>query len=242
MNIHFFKNILIIGIIFWFIINNSITINPLSFKCDNYLFNTYLYLILAVAIILATIDTMSYNKVFFNGWARFVIAVFSIILIVIISNISAKHFLTKHLLFIIFIALMASMLYPLYIHNKILFNQTALTTLILLVILSFIAMFFPQYIGNNWITYLTIALIGLIIARIVEMGFSWYNKKESKNVYSRIISYISILVFIMFVLYDTKKVQEHAKLCIEADYINESLNLFLDGINLFSNIYNVQDL
>jgi FtsH-binding integral membrane protein len=48
-------------------------------------------------------------------------------------------------------------------------------------------------------------------------------------------------VFIMFVLYDTKQVQEHARLCIEADYINESLNLFLDAINLFSNIYYVRN-
>ena len=241
MNIHILKNTLIIGITIWIIFNNSITTNPLSFKCDNYLLNTYLYLILAIGITLATVDTMAYNKIILNRWTRIIIAIFMLILIVIIGNTPAKNFLMKHLLFTIFIVLIGSILYPLFIHNEELFNQTGITTLILLIILSLVAIYYPQFISNSWGSYLMIALGGLIIARCVEIGFIWYNKIQPKNNYGRAISYISILVFIMFVLYDTKKVQEHAKLCIEADYINESLNLFLDAINLFSNIYYVRN-
>ena len=79
------------------------------------------------------------------------------------------------------------------------------------------------------------------MTRLVEMGLIWYNKIEPKNKYGRFISYITIIIFIMFILYDTKKVQENAKNCITADYINESLNLYLDTINLFANIYNVNN-
>ena len=39
-----------------------------------------------------------------------------------------------------------------------------------------------------------------------------------------------------YVLYDTKLLQVRAKMCREADYLNESLNLFLDIVNIFVRI------
>lgn len=241
MNNNIFKNFLIICIIIFFIINNSIDFNPLRFKCDNYIFNTYLYLILSIAITLTTLEIITLNKINLNVWSIFGISICSIILMIIMIMTSPKYFLIKHLLFFIFLFLLAITQYPLYIHNKTLFHQTGITTIILLIFFSIIAMSFPQYIGDEWITYLLIALVAVIITRLVEIGYIWYNKIEPNKNFNRFISYITIIIFIMFILYDTKKVKEHAKKCIEADYINESLNLFLDAINLFSNIYNVKN-
>ena len=36
-----------------------------------------------------------------------------------------------------------------------------------------------------------------------------------------------------FILYDTKRLQINAKECVKADYIRESLKLFLDILNIF---------
>ena len=48
-------------------------------------------------------------------------------------------------------------------------------------------------------------------------------------------------LFILFVMYDTKLIQVHAKNCKEktVDYINESLGLFIDALNLFQSLVNV---
>ena len=42
-------------------------------------------------------------------------------------------------------------------------------------------------------------------------------------------------------MYDTKMIQVHAKNCKEktVDYINESLGIFIDALNLFQSLVNV---
>ena len=61
-----------------------------------------------------------------------------------------------------------------------------------------------------------------------------YRKDYSKiqNVF-RATSYFVIFLFIGFILYDTKMLQIRAKECVKADYLNESLKLFLDIFNIF---------
>ena len=46
-------------------------------------------------------------------------------------------------------------------------------------------------------------------------------------------AYAFILLFMGFILYDTKKLQIRAQACKIADYIRESFKLFLDILNLF---------
>ena len=47
------------------------------------------------------------------------------------------------------------------------------------------------------------------------------------------MTYFFIVVFMVFILYDTKRLQINAKECVKADYIKESLGLFLDIFNIF---------
>ena len=67
----------------------------------------------------------------------------------------------------------------------------------------------------------------------ISNTFVFHSKKMLKYT-----AYISILLFTLMLLYDTKKMQINAKNCVDgkADYINESLNLFLDIRNLFENL------
>ena len=132
---------------------------------------------------------------------------------------------------------MGIMMYPMYANNKSLFYHVGLTTFLLLVILSIFAYARPDLIKNSWGTYLFIMLLTLLGARLIELfaGF----KHNSK--YSRIISYISIVVFSLYVMFDTKNIIVNADNCVNPDYINESVNLFLDSVNLFTNIYSVND-
>ena len=52
------------------------------------------------------------------------------------------------------------------------------------------------------------------------------------------MAYFFIALFTIFILYDTKKIQVAAKMCKESnvDYINQSLGIVLDGLNLFQNL------
>ena len=64
-----------------------------------------------------------------------------------------------------------------------------------------------------------------------------YKKNYNKiNNILRVMSYFFIVLFMTFILYDTKRLMINAKNCINADYIKESLGLFLDIFNIFVRI------
>lgn len=235
MNTEILCYFLLIGFTVLGISTNSLSFNPIRFHCDNYVLNTYLYFILSWGIVMATNSTLSNSNVklndLFSGPFTILIFLGSLVLLMSLLFVPPKMFFTKHLLYISFIVLLGIFLYPYYITNKQLFHHVGGTTLLMFVVLSVIAFAYPQMISDGWGIYLFIALIGLLIARIMELFVKFDSKK------SRIISYISVIVFSLYIMYDTKKIIVNAKQCVNPDYINESINLFLDSINLFQNNY-----
>ena len=68
------------------------------------------------------------------------------------------------------------------------------------------------------------------------MMFLVSENETSKSNMKKYMTYFFIVLFMLYILYDTKRLQVNAKKCIKADYISESFNLFLDIWNLFIRI------
>ena len=117
--------------------------------------------------------------------------------------------------------------------------QLTTTFLSIIVSASAVAVILPSLIKSWWIFPLMIGLIGVIIARII-FAIIGYSAASSQQ---RGLSYFTILLFTFFVSYDTKVAIAAAKTCREgaADYISFSTNLFLDFLNIFSNLSSVSD-
>jgi FtsH-binding integral membrane protein len=232
---------LLIGFTILGIFKNSLSLNPIRFHCNNYVLNTYLYFILSWGIMMATTTTLKNLDVklndLFSGPFTILLALSSICLLVGLLFVPPELFFTKHVLYIAEMMLLGITLYPYFVKNKSLFYHIAITTLSVLVVLSLITFYAPHIVKDSWFIYLFIALIGVLIARIVELVMTYKNKKRPK--FSRWISYISILLFSLFIMYDTKKVLVNADKCVNPDYINESINLVLDSLNLFASLYDV---
>tara|TARA_B100000925_G_C21969348_1_gene457106 strand:+ start:629 stop:1366 length:738 start_codon:yes stop_codon:yes gene_type:complete len=244
MNSEILKYVLLIAFSILGIFKNSISFNPIRFHCDNYILNNYLYIILSWGIILTTVATLYNNNVklheLFSGPFTILLSLGSIFLLVGLLFIPPELFFTKHLLYIFQIVLMGIIIYPLYVNNIDLFNQVGITTLLLITFLSLVTYMYPDIIKDGIYTYLSIGLIGIIIARIVEMVIIYKNKKVYTG-YHRLLSYISIALFSIFIMYDTKRLIRGAQTCVNPDYINKSLNLFLDSMNIFTNMYALND-
>jgi len=244
MNSDILKYVLIVALSVFGIMKNSVSLNPIRFHCDNYILNNYLYIILSWGIVLTTVATL-YNKnvalsSLFTGPFTILLSVGSIMLLVGLLFIPPSYFFTKHIMFIFQIILMGLIIYPLYVKNVPLFKQVALSTLFIMVALSMVVYLKPDIIKQNIGIYLLIALFSLLIGRLVEMFLVIKNKKPYNN-YSRILSYIAVALFSIFIMYDTKRLIVGAQNCVNPDYINNSLNLFLDSINMFTNMYHLRD-
>jgi len=244
MNNEVLRYVLLVAFSIFGIIGNSVSFNPIRFHCENYILNNYLYIILSWGIVLTTVSGFKAKGIkledLFTGPFTILLAFGSIMLLVGLLFVPPKLFFTKHLLFIFQIILFGIIIYPYYIKNKDLFEHVGITTLFILVALSAITYMNQDIIKDSMGSYLLIGLIGLILARFVEI-FITYRNKEIPSTYSRVLSYIAIGLFSLFMMYDTKKLIINSKNCVNPDYINESLNLFLDSINMFTSLYRVSD-
>jgi FtsH-binding integral membrane protein len=210
-----------------------------QFTCNRYILNTYLYIILTFNIMAIQLLLMEYNGIKFNPSLMLFIGIFILTLgsIVLLHKISPSKIILKHFVWLVFILFLGLIFYPMYtsfIDKKEMILSAILTTVVLFIGLSALAYLKPEYISLSWGPILLLLLIAGII---MELSLRFImNKGNSRSKWFRVMSYFFIIVFMVFILYDTKRLQINAKNCVIADYIKESLGLFLDVFNIFVRI------
>jgi len=204
-----------------------------------YISNTYLYVALAIAI--SCITVLQLAKYHYTLTHTHLFLVF---IITITSMFGIKYFKhngpTSHLVWLSFVISMGFMMYPMYqrTDEKNTLNSAIITTLILSVGLSIFS-FYSSYNFLSWGSYLFFALLALIVMEICDMIFhsSFRGLKSRFKIYSC----IAIILFSGFILYDTQLLKKKSN-TVTNDNVNypmESIALFLDMANLFTNISNV---
>lgn len=236
---------LVIGITVFAILKNSFSYNPIKFTCDNYVLNSYLYLILSWSIILAIITTMfnygidpltsKYQK---QMLAMALVAALSIFAIMLSGPLDIVK---KHLFYFVLLAALAGITYPLrYIFpNK--FYVFLWQTILILASLAGFSYLYPNLIGENIFGYMMLALGGLIISGLGELAILYFKPELYSGFYGTLTGYIGIALFMLFIVYDTNKIQQFAKTCVNADYIEQSTQLLLDMLNIMSNLAKVSN-
>ena len=218
----------------------SIALNSFEkgqFTCNRYILNTYLYIILTFNIIAVQSLALEYNNVNYvlNLWQHIAVLLILIGIIIMLRFISAKNVIIKHSAWLLLILLLGFVFYPLYnfTEDKNIILSAALTTIFITIILSALAFWKPESISFSLGPMLLFMLIGVIIMEISLLIIYRNDYNSIKNML-RAISYLVIFIFVGFILYDTKMLQVRAKQCKnDADYINESLHIFLDMFNIF---------
>jgi len=198
----------------------------LIWNCDNSVASNYLYVLLAFVSIWFFITMLPENM----NSSLYILAIINIfVLLFVILFIPSKYFIVKHLVWFLYLLAMAYIIKPSIQRNNIVF--TILITAGLFILLSFLGSMFGDYISFGWEKYLLMGLIGLILISVV----SFFLPRNQNFIYT--ISYITIGLFAMFVLVDTKKILSVN--CADPDYINSSMSLFLDVLNIFSAVNNL---
>ena len=217
-----------------------------KFTCNRYILNTYLYILLALVIISLqniTLDNenIGVDSIFqhFRGWSGILLLlILSIGLLMLVLSTNPRNVFLKHILWLTFVLFLGILVYPSYVST--IKNNTVMATLFstigILLVFTIIAFVKPEWISLSWGPTLCFLLFAGIIAELCFYFFNRNNKKPLGR--SKGFAYFFIALFTIYILYDTKKIQVNAKICKEAtvDYINESLGIVLDAINLFQNL------
>lgn len=214
---------------------------------NNYIINTYLYVIVSVFIYIITVKILDKNEVDILDIHQKILPIFilSIILLFGILASSPSDQIMIHLLWLGFIILMSVSGYPIYSLSKKTqtLTKVLLTLSILLLGLSFLA--YNNKLGyfDKWYKYLFGGLFVLIVFQCLDLIFSNPQEVLGRTWY---YSLFAIVLFSGFYMYDTQKLIKEGiileRICNKnkhlqcANYPVKSLNLYLDIMNLFNNL------
>ena len=170
------------------------------------------------------------------------IAEFIILFIILFFIEAMKPGPFKYILAIIVVAIIGQIMAK-FVEN--LENKKILDDVLIIVAGIFSAMtalgFYDKQNMLGFGPYLFAGLIGLIIARVILILVSLGDTSDQAvSTTDTILSWVGTVIFSIYVAYDTQRIKEDARLK-DKDYVNSSMGLFLDVINLFQNVGDLMD-
>ncbi len=236
-------SIIAILVIIFGIINNV----KKKLTVQNYIITNYMYIMVSLLLFVGinNIYTKDIKNILNLKNKLLPLFILSLLLLFGIFTTSGDNQVLNHLLwlgFIIIMSISGSSVYYIAKQEKIL-NKVLLTLGIIFISMSFFAYYNKLGFFDKYYSYLFFGLLGLIIFQTLDLIFADY---ENKNIYTRFWYYsiFGIILFSGFLIYDTQKLIKEGKYlektCINhlkcANYPLNSLNIFLDIINLFNQL------
>jgi FtsH-binding integral membrane protein len=225
--------------------------------CDHYVFNTYLYIILAILltfmVVLINDQTGIFNSLILwlvEGAQVRVIVTFIIIIILLfwlmyeLYKVDPQNIVASNAIWFTLIFILGFFLIPTIWFGRL--NDVVGLAGILTIFITVVVGILGYYYGDNivtfdWDKYLNYALWVLIILIIAGMFFI----RDIKNLstFYFVISIISLLIFVLLLLSNHKKLKENSEKCIDGkvvpNYPVESFSLFIRMLNIFSDLIRI---
>ena len=225
--------------------------------CDHYVFNTYLYIILAILlcfmVVLINDQTGLFNSLLIwmvQGNIVRIIMFFIVILIIYFALIYAlfkvdpTNILASNVIWLLLVFMLGILLIPTIWLGRLtdVVGLAGILTIIITIIVGLAGYYYgDKIITFDWDYYLYIALWCLII--VIIIGSMLITDPATMTIFFYIISIISLLIFILLLLSNHKKLRENSEKCIDGkvvpNYQVESINIFIKILNIFTDLIRI---
>lgn len=206
----------------------------MSKSCPNFIAYTFAHVLGAVGL---TAAGTQYNIIPTENPGYNLLTVLGIFGLVFLQSFLQPG-VPKYIVFLTFILFFSQILRPLEdkLQEKGLLFETLIMTLGIFIPMVILGLY-DKFNIISWGYYLLFALIGLILARIILYALAMTGQYNDQKISlgSKILSTFAIGLFGLFTTYDVNLIKLKAKQCkSNPDYIDSSMGLFLDLLNLFT--------
>ena len=219
--------------------------------CDHYVFNTYLYIILAIVLMFLIVLLNDQYGVFnpllnlLSGFMGFIILLGLIIgLTYALHNVEPKNILASNGIWLALVLLIGILMIPLVFFGRMtgVVGLAGILTVVIVIVVGLLGYYMgDKIITFDWDYYLRFALIGLIVVSIV--GYMFINDVATMLTFIYVLSIIGLIIFVLLLLSNHKKLKENSGKCIDGqvvpNYPKESWSLVIKIVNIFSDLVRI---
>lgn len=234
----YFLGILSFAIINILAINNYAYDKDGNVQCDNYVLNTYLYVILGFILMATVILIDERFNVFANLITQYSLFAFFSLLVVMIGLVVLLNTTTSQIMshmywivLLIILGLILSVSIQIYGHMDMnIVYMGFVITIIITAVMGFIGFKYGKsFITYNFDKYLKWALFALVIAGFVGLFLNIPNMMLY-------LSIAGVIIFSLLIMSYNNKLRENAKTCVTPLYPKESFGLIIKIANLLQDV------
>lgn len=226
--------------------------------CDNYVLNTYLYIILSILLIFIVVlvnDRFGLFNSFLvwmsqGGIARIVIT-FILLLCILFGliyalqhSIDPNNIVLSNIVWLFIILILGIVLIPTIWFGRLnnVVGISGMLTILITIGVGYLGYYHgDQIVTFDWDKYLNIALIGLII--VIIIGSFTITDPKTMYIFIMTVSILSLIIFTLLLLSNHKKLKQNADKCIDGqvvpNYPLESFGIFIKMLNIFADLIRI---
>ena len=227
--------------------------------CNNYVLNTYLYIILSILLIFIVVLVNDKFGIFNSfliwmsqGSILRIVFTFMIILSILfgltyaLKTINPNNILASNAIWAGLILLLGIFLIPTIWYGRLtdVVGLAGILTIIITIIVGILGIYYGDKIVTfDWDKYLNYALLVLIITIIIGSFIISISNPAYMMMFYYIISIISLVIFVLLLLSNHKKLKENSEKCIDGtavpNYPVESFSIFIKMLNIFTDLIRI---
>ena len=247
---------LTIAIIICILIGNYAFKNGML-TCNNYVLNTYLYIILSILLIFIVVLVNDQFGIFnslliwmIQGGIFRTIMTFIIILVILfglliaLNTVNPNNIIASNTIWALLILVLGIILIPTIWFGRLtdVVGMAGMLTIIITIVVGYLGYYYgDQIVRFDWDKYLNYALIILII--ILIFGATLITDANSMQMFILIISILFLIVFVLLLLSNHKILKQNSEKCIDGkvipNYPVESFGIFIKMLNIFQDLIRI---
>lgn len=225
--------------------------------CNNYVLNTYLYIILSILLMFMVVLVNDKFGVFNSlllwmsqGTIYRIVLTFVVLLVVLIGLIitlqiiKPTNIVASNMIWATLVIVLGIFLIPTIWFGRLtdVVGLSSMLTILITIVVGFLGYYYGNEIVTfNWDKYLNYALLALVV--VIFIGMFMIRNTATMIMFYYIVSIICLVIFVLLLLSNHKLLKQNADKCIDGkvvpNYPVESFNIFIKMLNIFQDLVRI---